>query len=47
MCIRDSNTVALDVDMWPLWDMLKMPILAVRGASSDLLLPETLSLIHI
>ncbi len=35
------NTVALDVDMWPLWDMLKMPILAVRGESSDLLLPET------
>ena len=35
------NTVSLDVDMWPLWDMLKMPILAVRGASSDLLLAET------
>ncbi|MDE8346833.1 MAG: alpha/beta hydrolase [Acidocella sp.] len=34
-------TVPLDVDMWPLWEMIKMPILAIRGAQSDLLLDET------
>jgi pimeloyl-ACP methyl ester carboxylesterase len=35
------GTVPLDVDMWPLWEMLKMPILTIRGAQSDLLLEET------
>jgi pimeloyl-ACP methyl ester carboxylesterase len=34
-------TVPLDVDMWPLWEMLKMPILTIRGGQSDLLLEET------
>jgi pimeloyl-ACP methyl ester carboxylesterase len=37
--IRDS--VPLDVDMWPMWEMINIPVLAVRGESSDLLLPET------
>jgi len=37
--IRD--TVPLDVDMWPFWDLIKIPILAIRGESSDLLTPET------
>jgi pimeloyl-ACP methyl ester carboxylesterase len=37
--IRDS--VPLDVDMWPIWDMINIPVLAIRGESSDLLLPET------
>lgn len=31
-----------DVDLWPLWDMIRVPVLAIRGAESDLLLPETL-----
>ncbi len=35
------NTVPLDVDMWPLWEMLKLPVMAIRGATSDLLLPST------
>jgi pimeloyl-ACP methyl ester carboxylesterase len=35
------GAVPLDVDMWPLWEMLKLPILAIRGATSDLLLPST------
>jgi len=30
-----------DVDMWPLWGLIKVPVLAIRGAQSDLLLPET------
>jgi len=37
--IRD--TVPLDVDMWPFWELIKMPILAIRGESSDLLTEET------
>jgi len=30
-----------DVDLWPLWDMIERPVLVLRGAESDLLLPET------
>jgi len=37
--IRD--TVPLDVDMWPFWDLIKIPILSIRGESSDLLTEET------
>jgi pimeloyl-ACP methyl ester carboxylesterase len=35
-------TAPLDVDLWPLWEMIKAPVLAIRGAESDLLLPQTL-----
>jgi pimeloyl-ACP methyl ester carboxylesterase len=35
-------SVPLDVDMWPLWSLIKIPILAIRGETSDLLTPETL-----
>ncbi len=31
-----------DVEMWGYWDKIRIPVLAVRGAQSDLLLPETL-----
>jgi pimeloyl-ACP methyl ester carboxylesterase len=31
-----------NIDMWPLWDHIGIPVLAIRGAESDLLLPETL-----
>jgi pimeloyl-ACP methyl ester carboxylesterase len=31
-----------DIDMWPFWDKIEIPMLAIRGARSDLLLPETL-----
>jgi pimeloyl-ACP methyl ester carboxylesterase len=37
--IRDS--VPLDVDLWPVWGAINVPVMAVRGESSDLLLPET------
>jgi pimeloyl-ACP methyl ester carboxylesterase len=30
-----------DVDMWPFWDRIQMPRLVIRGATSDLLLPDT------
>lgn len=30
-----------DVDLWPIWDRITVPTLALRGAESDLLLPET------
>jgi pimeloyl-ACP methyl ester carboxylesterase len=34
-------TIPIDVDMWPLWSMVRMPLLVIRGAQSDLLLEET------
>jgi pimeloyl-ACP methyl ester carboxylesterase len=30
-----------DWDLWPLWDRVSCPTLVIRGAQSDLLLPET------
>lgn len=30
-----------DLDLWPLWDAIAIPVLVLRGADSDLLLPET------
>lgn len=30
-----------DVNLWPLYDMIRCPVLVLRGAQSDLLLPET------
>jgi len=30
-----------DVDLWPVWDRVTPPTLVLRGAESDLLLPET------
>jgi pimeloyl-ACP methyl ester carboxylesterase len=30
-----------DVDLWPFYDRIRCPTLVIRGASSDLLLPET------
>ncbi len=34
-------SVPIDADMWPLWELIKIPILAIRGESSDLLTTET------
>ena len=31
-----------DIVLWPFWDQIRCPVLALRGAESDLLLPETL-----
>ena len=33
--------VVLDVDLWPVYDSIRCPVLLVRGAESDLLLDET------
>lgn len=30
-----------DLDLWPLWDRIRCPVLLLRGAMSDVLLPET------
>lgn len=30
-----------DYDLWPVYDSLDLPVLCLRGADSDLLLPET------
>ncbi len=32
-----------DTDMWAVWEAITAPVLAIRGAQSDLLLPETFS----
>ncbi len=37
--IRDS--VPLDVDLWPIWAQIRIPVFAIRGASSDLLTEDT------
>jgi len=31
------------IDVWPVWDAITAPMLVLRGAESDLLLPETLT----
>jgi pimeloyl-ACP methyl ester carboxylesterase len=31
-----------DAVLWPVWERISVPVLTVRGVSSDLLLPETL-----
>lgn len=31
-----------DVEMWDIWEQVKCPVLVLRGAESDLLLPETI-----
>lgn len=36
------NTQAAAPDLWPLWGSLKVPILAIRGAQSDILSAATL-----
>jgi pimeloyl-ACP methyl ester carboxylesterase len=37
--LRDAEPK--DADMWAIWERIKIPMLAIRGASSDLLLEET------
>jgi len=36
------STLAIDTDIWPAWDKIKIPVLAIRGENSDMLLPRTL-----
>lgn len=35
------NQAIRDVDIWPLWDRVQVPVLVLRGADSGLLLAET------
>jgi pimeloyl-ACP methyl ester carboxylesterase len=35
------SSVQLDVDTWPIWGFINIPRLVIRGAESDLLLPDT------
>jgi pimeloyl-ACP methyl ester carboxylesterase len=37
------NTPPADIDMWTLWDRIRIPRMVIRGETSDLLLPETLA----
>jgi pimeloyl-ACP methyl ester carboxylesterase len=39
--LRDNP--AAPVDLWAYWDRIRVPVLAIRGAVSDLLLPDTLA----
>ena len=36
------KTVPFTVELWPWWEKIKVPVLAIRGAESDLLLDATL-----
>jgi pimeloyl-ACP methyl ester carboxylesterase len=36
-----SETEIKDVDLWPLWGQVKVPVMVVRGVESDLLSAET------
>lgn len=35
------SMLAIDIDFWPVWNRIKIPVMVIRGESSDLLLPET------
>jgi len=37
-----GHMLAIDSDIWPTWDKIAVPVLAIRGENSDLLLPRTL-----
>ena len=36
------SSLAIDADLWPVWDKIAIPVLAIRGESSDMLLPSVL-----
>ncbi len=38
--VRQFEAHPTDYDLWPAWDALQIPVLVLRGAHSDLLLPE-------
>jgi len=41
--LRKSLKEGKDIDLWPLYDAIRCPTLVLRGALSDLLLPETVA----
>lgn len=38
---QNVKAAVQDWDLWPLWDRITSPVLVLRGAESDLLLPQT------
>ncbi|MDX1593487.1 MAG: alpha/beta hydrolase [Gammaproteobacteria bacterium] len=38
---RAFASVEADVELWPVWHAVRCPVLVMRGADSDVLLPET------
>jgi pimeloyl-ACP methyl ester carboxylesterase len=43
MTVILRETPVQDADMWHFWERIDLPMLVLRGADSDLLLPETLA----
>ena len=43
---RDANTGSADIDLWPLYEAIRCPVLVTRGEHSDLLSRETLQGMH-
>ena len=41
------RSIPVDVDLWFMWAKIHIPVLVVRGANSDLLLPRTLERMEI
>ncbi len=39
---RDAGTGSADIDLWPIYEAIRCPVLVTRGESSDLLSRETL-----
>ncbi|MEO5374792.1 MAG: alpha/beta hydrolase [Alphaproteobacteria bacterium] len=37
------HNLKLDMDLWVIWDMIRCPVLVLRGVNSDLLAPETVA----
>lgn len=35
------TSLAIDTELWPWWEKINIPVLAIRGENSDLLLPKT------
>lgn len=40
---QSASAQPQDVNLWEYWDRIRCPVLVLRGAASDLLLPETLA----
>jgi pimeloyl-ACP methyl ester carboxylesterase len=42
MTIPLTASKPVDLDLWPVWEAIRAPMLTLRGETSDLLLPDTL-----
>ena len=43
IAVKLARTEPRDVDLWPLWEAVRCPVLVIRGAESDLLGRETVA----